>query len=166
MQLPHISQIDRTEEIFESYVHEGDELKLKPTRISVKGWDAQELADIIQRQAKLIEEGGLVIGTYDGDKLIGVASVEKKKRGSHAQYCKMDILYVSAGYRGKHIGKQLLEKCKTIAKGFGVEKLYISATPTKNTIDFYLKNGATLTQELDKKLFALEPLDIHLELRV
>jgi hypothetical protein len=41
--------------------------------------------------------------------------------------------------------------------------LYISATPSENTINFYLRSGCRVTAQLDPELFALEPKDIHLE---
>ncbi|WP_317169961.1 MULTISPECIES: GNAT family N-acetyltransferase [unclassified Pedobacter] len=98
--------------------------------------------------------------------MVGVASVEKQKRGAQQNYCKMDILYVDNQYKRHGIGSQLLAACKKEAKIFGAEKLYISATPTKNTVDFYLRRGARLVVELDQVLFAKEPEDIHLELDI
>ena len=44
------------------------------------------------------------------------------------------------------------------------DKLYVSATPSENTILFYLSFGCKLASEVDPELFALEPEDIHLEL--
>jgi hypothetical protein len=41
--------------------------------------------------------------------------------------------------------------------------LYISATPSEHTIDFYLTLGCTLVDAPDPELFAREPEDIHLE---
>ena len=46
----------------------------------------------------------------------------------------------------------------------GAESLYISATPSKNTIGFYLHMGCRLAFEVNQELFRLEPKDIHLEL--
>lgn len=161
-----IREIDRAEEIFEFYEYDNGSLKLKSRRISVLQFDPSELEQMMENQLKLINEGGRIIGAFDKEQLIGVASVERKKRGSQLNYCKMDILYVSKDYRGMRIGQQLLLESKKIGKEFGADKLYISATPTKNTIDFYLQNGAILTSELDKELYELEPEDIHLELDV
>ncbi len=165
-ELHRIAEIDRAEEIRESYYLHNGQLLLKPDRQIVTHFDQQELDEIIQRQHKLISSGGRVIGAFDDNSLVGVASIDGIKRGFHFNYLKMDILYVSKSTRGQRVGQNLLEQCKTIAKGFGAEKLYISATPTKGTVDFYLKNGAILTKEIDLELFALEPEDIHLELEI
>ncbi|WP_394343629.1 GNAT family N-acetyltransferase [Flavobacterium cerinum] len=118
------------------------------------------------RQKKIKKDGGCIIGAFDQDELVGVASVEKEKRGTSSSYCKMDILYVSRNYREMKLGYKLLEKCKKGAKGFGVQKLYISATPTKNTVDFYLRNGAVPVTELDAELYKIEPDDIYLEISI
>lgn len=165
-ELHRIAEIDRAEEIRESYYLHNDQLLLKPDRQTVTHFDQQELDEIIQRQHKLISTGGRVIGAFDDNSLVGVASLDGVKRGIQHNYLKMDILYVSKRVRGQKVGQNLLEQCKTIAKGLGAEKLYISATPTRGTVDFYLKNGAILTKEIDPGLFALEPEDIHLELKI
>ncbi|MBB6126798.1 GNAT family N-acetyltransferase [Mucilaginibacter lappiensis] len=165
-ELHRIAEIDRAEEIMESYYLQNGQLLLKPDQQTVTHFDQQELDEIIRRQHKLINTGGRVIGAFDENMLVGVASVDGIKRGIHQNYLKMDILYVSKSVRGQKVGQNLLEQCKIIAKSLGAEKLYISATPTKGTVDFYLKNGAVITKEIDPELFALEPDDIHLELGV
>lgn len=165
-ELFRIKEIDRAENIFEYYEYKNGELIIKSACDLVDSFDEEELQEMIQRQHLLIANGGQVIAAFADDILIGVASVERKLRGRRQYYCKMDILYVSNSYRGNKIGHQLVQQCIEVAKAFGAEKLYISATPTKATVDFYLKEGARLVEEIDEELFALEPLDIHLELKV
>jgi GNAT superfamily N-acetyltransferase len=163
-ELEEIRKIDRAEKILESYVYRDGQLALVPDDRMVSGFDAAELRMLIERQTALMAAGGIVVGAFEQGELIGIASIERKRSGTLLQYCKMDILYTSRLYRGKHIGIQLLDIIKKIALDFGAQKLYISATPTKYTVDFYLSQGASLTTELDEELFALEPDDIHLEL--
>lgn len=163
-EIEQIRTIDRTETIYESYAYKEGTLQLFPDFFQVDGWDEEELDELIRCQYKILEEGGKVIGAFDQEILAAAVSIEKKKRGAQAEYCKMDMLYVSSAYRGKRIGQQLIKEAKTTAKAFGAKKLYISATPTKATVDFYLKAGAILCQETDPELFELEPLDIHLEI--
>ncbi|MGJ1197420.1 GNAT family N-acetyltransferase [Sphingobacterium spiritivorum] len=165
-ELFRIKEIDRSEEIAELYVYAEGRLVIIPHIESVSGFDPAELEEIINRQYQLVSEGGVVYGAFDQDKLIGTASVDYKRIGVRHNYRKMDILYVSHTYQGKGIGRQLLNACKNSALDFGADKLYISATPTRNTVDFYLKNGARLTTELNNELFAAEPDDIHLEMDI
>lgn len=165
-EIDKIAQLDRSEEIFELYEYDKGNLVLKPHRETVTQFDAAELEEMIMRQKKIQKYGGYIVGAFDQGELAGVASVEKMKRGIASNYCKMDILYVSRNYRAMKLGYKLLQECKKAAKEFGAKNLYISATPTKNTVDFYLRNGAILTTELDRELYKLEPDDIHLEMPV
>jgi len=161
-----IAGIDRGEEITAVYKFTNNTITLVPHQETVHRFDPAELHQIISTQYKIQQQGGVVIGAFDNQTLAGVASVENLRRGSTEVYYKMDILYVSKQYRGKKIGETLLLQCKEIAKRFGAEKLYISATPTKNTVDFYFRHGAVPAKETDMELFTLEPEDIHLELTI
>jgi hypothetical protein len=49
------------------------------------------------------------------------------------------------------------------AKQRGAKRMYISATPSEHTINFYLRLGCKVAPEPDPELFELEPEDIHLE---
>jgi GNAT superfamily N-acetyltransferase len=154
-EIERIHEINRREEIYGHYkLHNGMLVAVEGIEY-VNAFDHDELNDILCRQRKIKEE-----------KIMGVASVENKRRGMRLEYCKMDILYVSYEYRGRGIGKNLVEMSKRTAQRFGASKLYISATPTKTTVDFYLKLGAILTTELDIALHQKEPEDIHLELKI
>ncbi|WP_316802827.1 GNAT family N-acetyltransferase [Pedobacter nototheniae] len=165
-ELHKIVEIDRAEDIQQSYLYENGALRLHPTPEVVKAFEPVEINNLIQKQIQIKVQGGEILGAFTNGILIGVSSIENKKRGSKLEYCKMDILYVSKGYRGKQIGHRLILEIRNIAKKMGAKKLYISATPTKATIDFYFKEGARIAKERDQELFLLEPLDIHLELDV
>ncbi len=41
--------------------------------------------------------------------------------------------------------------------------MYISVTPSENTVSFYIYLGCVLATEIDQELFALEPEDIHIK---
>lgn len=167
IEIQRIAEIDRAEEIFASYQYRNNSLILIEDRISVSGFDQQELNHMLQHQQQIVEAGGKVIAAFDNNnRILGAASIEKTKRGRNGGYCKLDILYVSKNARGKKVGQGLLQECKAIAKDFGAIKLYISATPTKGTVDFYLNNGAVPVKEIDQELFKKEPKDIHLEIEL
>jgi len=75
----------------------------------------------------------------------------------------LKFLYVSRTYRQHGVGKMLFKKTVETAKKMKARKLYISATPSENTINFYLNLGCQVAREIDQDLFELEPKDIHLE---
>lgn len=70
---------------------------------------------------------------------------------------------MSQGYRKQGLGSRLFNLAVEKAKALGAKKLYLSATPSENTVNYYLRLGCVLATEIDPELFALEPEDIHLE---
>lgn len=163
-EIERIREIDRSELITRIYVYTQGRLEERSAFFDMKGFPEGELELIIERQKALHKAQGCVIGAFDGAALAAVASVENKIRGTIHRYCKMDILHVSKTYRDRGIASALIGECKRRAKAFGADRLYISATESKHTVDFYMKRGAVLVQEPDEELFRLEPLDIHLEM--
>ncbi len=75
----------------------------------------------------------------------------------------LKFLHVSRDCRGQGTGTKLFHIAVEKAKELGARKLYISATPSENTVNYYMRLGCVLATEIDPELFALEPEDIHLE---
>ena len=73
------------------------------------------------------------------------------------------FLHVDRSYRGSGLGRRLFEKVVARARELGAEKLYVSATPAENTVNFYFHLGCRITRDIDRELFKMEPEDIHLE---
>ena len=55
------------------------------------------------------------------------------------------------------------QQARNAARSRGAVGLYISATPSENTVHFYQRRGALLLRTPDAELFVREPEDIHLE---
>jgi len=161
-----IRGIDRSEVVDSIYRLLNGSLLEVAVDYDMKGFKPEELEAIIRRQKRLLANGGWVFGAFDGGKLVGVASLENRFRGNLHRYCKMDILFVSREHRRQGIASELMGKCLGAARKIGADRLYISATESKNTVDFYMKRGARPVEELDAELFRLEPEDIHLEVSV
>ena len=49
-----------------------------------------------------------------------------------------------------------------LARADGAKRLYVSATPTRATVDFYSKRGFEPLAQPNERLLALEPEDIHM----
>ena len=94
---------------------------------------------------------------------MGTAILENKFIGSQHDTLQLKFLHVSKEYRNHGLGTTLFNLAVEQAKAMGAKKLYISATPSENTINFYSRLGCVLAGEIDPELFALEPEDIHLE---
>ena len=75
----------------------------------------------------------------------------------------LKFLHVSHQSRKQGLGPKLFNMAVEKARALDARKLYISATPSENTVNYYMKLGCVLATEIDPELFTLEPEDIHLE---
>lgn len=157
--------IDRREYIANIYRLHGDELVVEPHHFDVPGWQAGQEAATTPRLHEALGRGGEAWAVFDGDTLVGAAVIDPQRAGVGRDLVKLEWLHVSRDYRGKGLGSLLFEKARQAARQRGAAGLYISATPSQNTVDFYRSRGAALVTTPDPELLALEPDDIHLEWR-
>jgi predicted N-acetyltransferase YhbS len=155
--------IDRSEEIHNIYVLEEGALVLKPAYFLARGWPPGEAEKYTPVLLDCFERGGWFYGFFDGSQLVAIAVVETAMIGKNRDLLQLKELHVSQGYRGRGLGKKLFDLSKEIARQRGARGLYISATPSEHTIQFYLRQGCALSAQPDPDLFAFEPEDIHLE---
>jgi len=161
-----IWNIDRSEIIENVYYYEDGKLILKPEHYDLRGWPVPGHEEYTPILSDCIERGGWFFGFFDQEDMIGVVILENEFIGSKKDQLQLKFLHVSQAYRGQGLGKKLFELARDKAREKGAKLLYVSATPSEQTIHFYQSMGCTVTQELDPDLFKLEPEDIHLECRI
>jgi predicted N-acetyltransferase YhbS len=162
-EIEHVWRIDRSEVIDHVYCLRDGRLVLQPEHYDMKGWPPGEPEHYTPILCNCFDRGGTFWGAFEGAEMIGVAALESKLIGRDKNQLQLKFLHVSRSYRKQGLGKALFEMAVEKAGELGAKKLYISATPSQNTVDFYLSLGCVLAQELDPELFELEPEDIHLE---
>jgi len=165
-EIKQVWEIDRSEVIENIYYLENDALVLKPEYYDMTGWPPGEAEIYSPILADCFETGGWFHGIFEGSKLIGVAVLDNRFIGKNCDSLQLKFLQVSNTNRKNGYGKKLFELARIKAREKGASRLYISATPSENTINFYLKRGCTISPEPDPKLLELEPEDIHLECNV
>ncbi|KGL41022.1 GNAT family N-acetyltransferase [Listeria newyorkensis] len=163
-ELSQLKDIDRKEFVGEVYYVRNQMLQLVKEYYDIEGWLESELTIYVQRLESLFDRDGIIIGAYEEGILVGLVSLESYLIDGKTM--KLDMLYVSHDYRGKGLGRRLIDIISQEATELGAKELYISATPVRNTVDFYLRLGAELANPPDIYLFELEPLDIHLILPI
>jgi len=162
-EIPTIWTIDRREIVHAGYVLEDGKLALRPMYFDVQGWPPGESAKYTPMLVECHDHGGVVHGLFDGARLIGAAILEARFIGRNHDQLQLKFLHVSRDYRHRGLGQRLFAWACREAERRGARSLYVSATPSQHTIDFYLQQGCTLAAEPDAALLALEPDDIHLE---
>jgi len=192
-EIEKVRLIDRGELIENVYYHEDGKLVLKPEIHDVQGWGPGQMDSILPDLYACFDRGGLFWGAFVGKgchsesiaeeshpslrprsaqaihsvtqdaKMVGIAVLDNQFLGPEKDMLQLQFLHVSRPFRQTGLGKTLFVQAAEMAHSLGAEKLYISATPSENTVHFYQGLGCVVTTQVDPELFALEPEDIHFE---
>ena len=165
-EIPQVWSIDRSELIEGLYRFRNGTLTLHPEHIEVAAWPPGEAEKYTPILLDCFDRDGWFQGAFDEARLIGAAVLESTFIGTPKDELQLKFLHVSRSYRGRGFGATLFRLAKTTARERGAQRLYVSATPSEHTVNFYMRLGCTIAKELDPELFELEPEDIHLELKI
>lgn len=155
--------IDRREVIDAIYALQDGQLVLKPQHWDISGWPPGEREAYTPLLLDCFDRGGAFSGAYANGLLVGVVALESRLIGARQDQVQLKFLHVSQSHRKQGLGRALFERAVEQARLLGAAKLYVSATPSRNTVDFYRHLGCRVAAEVDPELWALEPEDIHLE---
>lgn len=127
-------------------------------------WDQEKLMDISTYLKQQVKQGSVLYAAYDQKQIVGFSLIDNKLFFN--EYINMPYIHVSKGYRGYGIGKYLFNIMALEAKKLNAKKLYISTHPAVESQKFYQSIGCEKAKKINKELFDLEPLDIHLEYKL
>jgi len=158
-----LGELDRTEHVTLAYRWKDGVLESYPVDWHVPPWPASGGHWSVEARAARLEElldsGGSLIGAFDGDRVMGMASIRHHLTDTMAE---LDGLHVSAEYRRRGVATALLAEVEWLARARGAEALYVSATPSSSAVGFYLSQGFHLVTAPHPDLLAREPDDIHM----
>jgi ribosomal protein S18 acetylase RimI-like enzyme len=106
-----------------------------------------------------VDEGGTVLGAFSEERLVGIGAVVPHLRPELAQ---LAFLHVSEAFRARGIERRLSDELDHIARDAGAVQMVVSATPSENTVRFYLGRGYELMALALPELYEREPEDIHM----
>ncbi len=163
-ELSRIAEIDRQERIEVLYEQQGVRLIERHGHWDAAAWDAdgegEHSVDAKVREAdQYVEAGGVAVGAFANERLVGIGIVVPHLRPQIAQ---LAFLHVSALFRRTGIGSRLSDELDQIARDLGATEMVVSATPSANTVRFYLARGFQPTEQPLPELVQLEPDDIHM----
>lgn len=164
-ELHRVAELDRREVIEYIYYFRDGKLELEKEHWNIPEWSTEQKQEYNQRLQDIYQRGGTVIGAFKGSKIAGIIALDHEFFGSNMDRLNLAALWVSQLFRDRGVGRHLVELVKKKAKALNAKSLYVSATPSKKTVEFYLRCGFQPAKEIDPKLFELEPEDIHMELR-
>ena len=163
-ELSSVAEIDRTERIDLIYEQRGTELEERRGNWSSPAWDPHghgEHSVAAQRHAleQYVDAGGIALGAFSDGRLVGIGVVVPHLRPEIAQ---LAFLHVSQAFRALGIGRRLSDELDRIARHAGDTEIVVSATPSENTVRFYLSRGYELMARALPELYELEPEDVHM----
>ncbi|MGY2375207.1 GNAT family N-acetyltransferase [Pseudomonas sp. SDO524_S393] len=161
--IPLLATIDRTEQVHECYRVENGELVLYADYHDMRGWPEGEAEQDAIALRACLQRGGWLWGVFDGPALVAAVVVDNRplhQQGLHLRQLK--FLHVSQSARGQGLGSRLFALACEQGRQAGADALYVSATESRNTVDFYRRHGCRLLSRPDPDLYAQEPHDIHL----
>ena len=163
-ELSSVAEIDRTERIDLIYEQLGTELKQRRGNWNSPAWDRTgngERSVAAQRHAleQYVDLGGIALGAFSKGQLVGMGVVVPHIRPGIAQ---LAFLHVSEGFRATGIGRRLSDELDLIARDAGDTEIVVSATPSGNTVRFYMGRGYELMAKPLPDLYELEPEDVHM----
>ena len=166
-QIKFIKRIDRAETVDKVYHLREGQLVLEDEHFEISNdwWQSEEVVKSIRpRVEKIAEEGGYILGAFDERRIVGICALDS--RFYRKNRLNVDIMFVNRRYRGKGIGTHLMKMLKEEAINREAKHLYVSATPSENTVNFYMGLKFKVAKKPEPELFEREPEDIHLELKL
>jgi predicted N-acetyltransferase YhbS len=165
-ELERISELDRSEHVTLAYEIKDGVLTQIEVDWHVPAWSVDGDGDhSLSKQLAFcrshLDQGGVMLGAFRGNSLVGAAIVRSRFREDMAQ---LAFLHISRRFRKQGIAKRLMGKACEIAREDGAVRMCVSSIPSSPAVDFYLAQGCRLAEEVDSELYALEPEDIHLVL--
>jgi GNAT superfamily N-acetyltransferase len=163
-ELSRIVEIDRSERIYVLYEQHGTQLVARHGNWRASAWDPDGNGEH-SVEAKMHElqryagTGGVALGALASGRLVGIGVVVPHLRRGIAQ---LAFLHVSASFRARGIGSRSFEQLEEIARAAGDSEMVVSATPSENTVRFYLGRGFQPMADPLPELFEVEPEDVHM----
>jgi GNAT superfamily N-acetyltransferase len=118
-ELGRIVEIDRSESIAEQYRSRGGVLDLIHVDIHAPRWGergARAVQEYVASWRTLLERGGVLLGAFDGDRLVGVAIYDRAFPGEPAR---LAVLHVTRSQRRRGIGRALTREVVRLARRDG-----------------------------------------------
>lgn len=163
-EISQLAQINRTEIIEKIYYVRDGNLVLENEHYDVPEWSDESKQQRIEKLQAVFDMGATFFGAFAGNELAGMSVLDHTFVESGNRRLNLEGLWVSTNARGNGVGKALFQLAAQEAQKRGAKAMYVSATPSENTVHFYQNLGCTRTNPVDSALFEKEPEDIHLEL--
>lgn len=129
----------------------------------VENWTIEQCREVAGDIVQHMNQDQTGFGAFDGERIIGFATVSHDIFGESANYVELVCFQVSEEYRHRGIGRKLFTMICEEAMRLGADKLYISGHSSKESQAAYQALGCRHADEINKILAEKEPFDVQLE---
>ena len=154
-----VVEIDVSEEDDVVFVQRGREIVTTSERWARPRRDARGWMPLIEYWRPALEAGGVALGAFDGERLVGMAVLRVRLTRDTAQ---LAALFVDREHRRRGVAGALVDEVERLARVHEARFLYVSATPSRSAVGFYGSRGFEPVAEPHPELFELEPDDVHM----
>ena len=155
----------RRQTVSECWRKINNNLQLVPN-VYEENWSQVQCREIAEDMAHHINLDRTGFGAFDGERIIGFATVSHRVFGVTSRYVQLVCFQISAEYRRQGIGRKLFSMACEEARRLGADKLYISAHSSKESQAAYRALGCSFAEEINEELAAAEPFDVQMEYRL
>jgi len=98
------------------------------------------------------------------ERLVAISVLDGRWMGANLDMLDLTFIHVSRELRGSGVGGELFDHSAALARERGAKRMYVSASNSRKSVDFYTRRGFVLAAPPDPALHEIGPTDIHLEL--
>ena len=156
-----LHKFNRFQKVKMYYRKENGGWVIKDTNYAVN-WTDWKIKEIINVFIYALNNGGIIAGAYENDRLIGFAILLNDEEYGK-QYMKLEYMFVTLEYRHKGVGTHLFKLCTDKACEKGVEKILILAADAEETQRFLFSLGFVDVKEQNEEYLEKYPNHRQLE---
>jgi len=161
-EVERLRELDVSEDGDIVYKWINDEVVAVPEGWARRRWSDEECSRRIRVMRDELTSGEIaVIGAFDGDSLVGLATFRAYLSPGMSE---LAGLWVSRSHRRQGVATRLAQEVEGLAREAGSAALYVSATPSRSAVGFYRSRGFRPTLDVNRELYEREPDDIHMVL--
>jgi len=158
-EVERVSELDVSEDGSVLFNQTGERIEKHNAEWHRPRWNAAKCRSIAEGIISDLESGGVMLGAFDGELLVGVGVLCHRLEEGVAE---LSGLWVSKNHRRRGIARHLASDIFRLAKEDGEREIYVSATPSESAVGFYMSQGFRPTDRVNEELLRQEPEDIHM----
>ncbi|WP_083338860.1 GNAT family N-acetyltransferase [Chromobacterium sphagni] len=131
----------------------------------VDDWSNEERRGLCRELARIAARGLVLEARLQG-RLAGFAAIAPERLGPEGDYLQLTELQVARSWRGRGLGRALLQACAAGGRELGAGRLYVSSHSAIETVAFYERCGCEPACWLHPAQLEREPFDWQMELNL